>query len=173
MERLKHVDPQDRVFVYDAGIILEFLRDTYVNPRQFLLLKNVPSEISFEIMKFHFAIPGDHDGRAVARQEMYDEYVKWRFNKNYTTPVEKPYRFFLLLGKMKFAINGWQFKRLRKGISQMVYFTPVVKRFGHEDRGILDHSEIVEAVVTKFTEILTEDIDGNEYDETIVTQSEA
>lgn len=125
-ERMESIDPQNRVFIYDASIILEFLRDTYVNPRFYLIDPTLSSEEVFA--RSNFKNKDDYIGLSQKREKIYDEYVKWRVNKDYTAPIEASYKFGMILGKMRFARNGWQFNPMRRGLHQVVYITPVRSR---------------------------------------------
>lgn len=126
-ERLSYTAQEDRVYIYDAALILEFLRETFINPKTFLIMERVQT-FGDEISKDSFENPAEFQGLALSKAQIYEEYIKWRMAKPYTTPLEKPWKFFVILKRMKFYKNGWQFTSYRKGTAQIVYFTPFKKR---------------------------------------------
>ncbi len=120
-KRLENIDLQNRVFIYDGTLILEFLRETFVNPKEFV---DMPEDI-LEYGRDQFKDQENFKGLGMFKEQIYDLYLEWRDIKDYTTAIENRYRFFLILGKLTFRRNGWQFTKYRTGTDQSICFTPM------------------------------------------------
>jgi hypothetical protein len=152
-ERLSYTAQEDRVYIYDASLVLEFLRETFINPKAFIVterLERLGDEISREL----FAEASNFQKLGLSKAEIYEEYIKWRMTKPYSTPLEKMWKFFVILKRMRFYKNGWQFASYRKGTAQIVYFTPLKRRsestFG--ERMVSNPSEIPKSEEVEVTQ---------------------
>lgn len=127
--RLTHIPMNKRVFIYDAVMILEFLEEnfkrtgTLIKPEHVL---NIGAHI--DIKKFHMEVESDYDSSFMEMKKFYQKYCEWRSIKPYTAPVEKYYRFSLIIKKMLLPKNGWQFTVKRVGRVQLVVVGPLVSK---------------------------------------------
>ena len=131
--RLRNVPLNERAHVYDAGIIIEFLQKHIINPKTFLG-EILPGE---KIKQRDFKNIEDVAGLAVSKGTLYDIYRTWRAQVNYTKKVETLWVFGLILSRLSFQRNGWQFMSFRKGRDQIVYFTPMKARLTAKEEEII------------------------------------
>lgn len=125
-QRLSTTAPEDRVYIYDASLILEFLRESFINPKAFVDVNRIDATTN-EVTKEAFHDSENFKALGLSKAELYELYIKWRLKKTYTTRLEKMWKFFLILRRMRFYKNGWQFGSYRQGSAQIVYFTPFKK----------------------------------------------
>ena len=128
-ERLKGVPVQDRVFIYNAAIIIEFLNNTLMPTAYFLkpeeLHKIGPGQ---DFKPEHMKDPKDLNEFAFSLGDLYGFYKLYRQQKDYTAPIESRYKFSVILKKLSLHKNGWKFNTKRVGRAQIVYFSPALLR---------------------------------------------
>lgn len=111
-KRLKGVPIENRSFIYDATILLEFLNQTLM-PNSF-----------FETPEGKALLPQ----AKISHGDLYDYYKMFRQQKDYTHELESRYKFSVMMSKLLLMKNGWQFERRRIGRGQIVYFSPCILR---------------------------------------------
>lgn len=128
-ERMKRVAPENRVYIYDAQIIIKFLSATFM-PLQYFLSDEGIEELKrpIELDKKHFKNPDDAHEKALRIQQLYDYYLLFRQAMPYTRPIETLWRFRLIIKKLRWYRNGWQFKISRRGVDRFWYASPAVLR---------------------------------------------
>lgn len=128
-ERLKGVPIQNRVFIYNAQIILEFLNQTLM-PIQYFLSPAGEKEISgaFEFKPHMLKDPKAIYEHRISIGTLYDYYKMFREQKDYTSPVESRYKFSVILKKLNWNKNGWCFDVRRVGRGQLIFLAPAMLR---------------------------------------------
>lgn len=127
-ERLDGVPMKDRVFIYNASIIIEFLNQTLMPTAYFL------NDLGLKTMgSGQFELRFLKDPKAIYEKrfslgDLYEFYKLFRQQKDYTAPVESRYKFSVILKKLSFAKNGWKFSVRRVSRAQFVYFAPAELR---------------------------------------------
>lgn len=119
---------ENRVWIYNASIILEFLDQTLMPTRMFLKGDGIQVQPGNNISKGDlkdFSILNDY---SMSADELYNLYLLFRESKPYTIEIETKYKFKLILSKVKFFSNGWEFIRMRRGREQVIHFAPVMLR---------------------------------------------
>lgn len=128
-ERMKSVKPENRVYIYDAQIIIEFLHATFMPLHYFLNPDGVAAlERSVELEKKFFKSPIEFHNKALRIQQMYDYYLLFRQAMPYTAPIETLWRFRIIVKKLRWRNNGWQFGITRRGVDRFWYASPAVLR---------------------------------------------
>lgn len=135
-EKLAHIPMKNRVFQYDATLVIEFLAGTFMPPVYQLKTEalnriGAGSDIKKEDMKE----PEKFGALFISLYDMYNYYAKYREYKGYTAPIESRYKFSLMIKKMLLPKNGWQFAVKRVGRAQLVYVGPCELR-ANVDAGI-------------------------------------
>jgi len=128
-ERLKGVPLENRVFIYDAAIIIEFLNQTLM-PIKYFLSEKGEQEIS-GIDKFdpeNFKSKDTLTEHRISIGTLYDYYKAFRQQRDYTAAMESRYKFQIILRKLNWAKNGWCFDVKRVGRAQLIYFAPMMLR---------------------------------------------
>ncbi len=124
-ERLDGVPESERVFIYDAGLIIKFLSETFMPPAAFLPEGyKVPK--SLQIEDRGFLERGKKDSMPISH--LYEVYQLWREQKDYTRDVETKYIFSLIVKRLRFYRNGWEFNIFRRGTAQIWHAGPLVFR---------------------------------------------
>lgn len=128
-ERLEKVPRKNRVYLFNADIIIDFLNQTlmpihyFVKPETISKLKpGVP------LAKFFMKNENDLEEHRLTIGDLYEYYLLFRQQKDYTTPVETRYKFSVILRKLSFSQNGWQFLLKRYTRAQFIYVSPVQLR---------------------------------------------
>lgn len=133
-ERLSGVEPKHRSFIYDASIVIEFLRTKYMPVKYFFPdVKAVPGE----------DLVAGTDFKRIAKQhpllmrDLYQLYVLWREERDYTRKIETRYVFSLIIRHLRFYQNGWELYVFRVGKDQIWHAGPLVLRMDvpAEERG--------------------------------------
>lgn len=128
-EKLKHVPVKDRVFIYNATTILEFLNKTFMPTYYFLNqegAKRMGPGVTIE--KRDLNNPDDLDNCRFTLGEIYDFYKMYRQQSDYTSEIESRYKFSIILKKLSYFKNGWKLNTKRVGRAQFVYFSPLLLR---------------------------------------------
>lgn len=128
-KKLAHVPIKHRIFCYDGTIVLDFLNRTFMPLSYFVKL-----EVVYEIgagtppSKEHMKDPAKYEDVFMSVSEMYDYYRMFRQSVDYTAPIENRWKFGLLIKKLIYSKNGWQFNVKRVGRAQLWFAGPAVLR---------------------------------------------
>jgi hypothetical protein len=121
--------PRDKqVFIYDASIIIEFLDKTFM-PLNYFLNYQAMNEIGpgIEIQPKHFKDPKDME-KKMTMGDLYDIYKMFRQQMPYTREIESHYKFSVIVKKLRYRPNRWQFRVRRTGRAQFIYLSPLELR---------------------------------------------
>lgn len=128
-ERLHGVPLENRVFIYDAAIIIEFLNQTFMPISYFLSpkgYKEIGGTNPFE--KENFKDPNTLETYRESIGTIYDWYKMFREQRDYTAPIESRHKFQIILKKMNFNKNNWCFDVKRVTRAQLIYLAPTLLR---------------------------------------------
>lgn len=124
-ERLAGIPEEKRSHIYNATLVLEFLTATFM-PTAFFL------PVNFKVQP---GIPlGEKSMRAIAKDkaisisDLYDIYLLFREERDYTAPIESKYIFSIIVRNLRFYKNGWEFIPWRVGVAQIWYIGPLILR---------------------------------------------
>jgi hypothetical protein len=123
--RQQDVPERDRVYIYDAGLPLKFIRDTFV-PTEAYLPPGYRPEPSMQIYTEEFRDAALKHGMAIAK--LYDLYIDWRTKQPFTRPLETRYVFSLIVKRARFYRNGVEFSIYRRGAAQTWTAGPIQYR---------------------------------------------
>lgn len=127
-DRLSGVPLKDRVFIYNAAIIIEFLNETLM-PLSFFLKPEIIVDLpSRDLDKKDFKNPEDFNEQRISMKDLYEFYKLFRQQKEYTAPIESYYKFSVIVKKVSFKRNGWRFIVRRHGRDQTVMVAPAQLR---------------------------------------------
>lgn len=124
-ERLAHVPEAKRSHIYDATIVLEFLAATFM-PTKFFLPENFKPTPGQPL--------GPKSMRAIAKEnnfkmtELYDLYLLYREEKDYTMKIESRYIFGIIIRNLRYYKNHWEFVVYRVGTAQIWHVGPLKLR---------------------------------------------
>lgn len=120
---------KDRVFIYNASIILEFLKQTLMPTAFFLNSEGFKSLLpGVDIERKHLKNPDDLEKEKFTIGDLYEFYKLFRQQKDYTSEIESRYKFSIILKKLNLIKNGWKFRFRRVGRAQLVYLSPAQLR---------------------------------------------
>ncbi len=127
--KLSGVPIENRVFVYDASIIIEFLNRTFM-PLSYHLTREAMLEVGAgkTVKPGHLKDPKRYDDLFISVGDIYEYYKLYRDQMPYTAPVETRWKFGLIIKKMILTKNGWQFNVKRVGRAQIWYAGPIELR---------------------------------------------
>ncbi len=143
--RLSGVPEKYTVFLYDATCIIFFLEARYEPPHALLLISEIAPYQPYD--RDYFKDPQHFKRYRKNAKDLYDEYVQYRTTVPYTIPVESYYTFCMIINRLRFCKNNWQFMKTRITKEQTVVFTPLVpkgqmpKDITHIKRGMFRFSE--------------------------------
>lgn len=123
-KRLEGVPDNERVFIYDAGIIMRFLRETFMPTESYLEGYEPKSAASIDLQSFN----DKGKENAMSIRDLYDIYLLWRERQTYSRDTESPYIFSLIVKRLRYYRNGWEFHIFRRGAAQIWYAGPLVYR---------------------------------------------
>lgn len=126
-QRLSGVPMKDRVFIYNAAIFIQFLGETFM-PLDYFLSTEGRNNMGTDLLPKDMREPKDLKEKAISLGEIYEYYKLWRQHKQYTSPIESRYKISTILKKMTAKRNGWRFTFQRRGVAQIVYFSPLELR---------------------------------------------
>lgn len=128
-QKLAHVPVQQRVFQYDATIVIEFLAATFM-PLAYHLTPSALKTIGAgsEIRKTDLVKPERYGELFLSMYQLYEYYKLFRESRPYTSPVETKYKFSIIIKKLLLPKNGWQFEVKRIGRAQLIYVGPLELR---------------------------------------------
>ncbi len=134
IEEARRTIPENkRVFIYNADIILEFLNKTFTPLPYFVKagedgrdgLKAL--QIGADLVPEHFK-EGMYERYSMPLDKIYELYKVYREGADYTMPIETKAKFGLILNRLNYRSNGWQFIKRRLTRKQYVAFTPLKYR---------------------------------------------
>lgn len=128
--RLKRIPVDMQVWVYSAEIILEFLNNTIVPTRHFMTTEGKINASLEGLKKKHFDVSACVDSLGMSIDDLYELYLIFRENRDYTSELETKYKFSLIIGKLSYRKNGWKFFKKRFSRKQIIMFYPVLTRGG-------------------------------------------
>lgn len=126
-KRLEGVPMKDRVFIYNAGVFLKFLGETFM-PLDYFLSAEGRNNMGSDLKPKDLRDPKMLKEKAVSLGDVYEYYKLWRQQQPFTSPIESRYKVSLLMKRMTAGRNGWRFHHFRKGGAQVVYFSPLELR---------------------------------------------
>lgn len=173
-EKLKGVASKNRVFIYNAEIILEFLEKTFMPTGYFLNSEGLKTlSIGKEMKPFLFNNPKDLQEQKKSLGDIYELYKIFRQQSPYTTPVESRYKFSVILKKLCLLKNGWQFHVRRHTRGQIVYFSPVLLRIHAPIEERREHIPGDNPSETPTVEVTQEDHEAEVPEEIVIENGES
>lgn len=124
-ERLAGVPDESRSHIYDASIVIEFLAATFMPTKFFLPAGFSPAPgMPLGAKSMRKAA----EGKAMSMRDLYDLYVLFREEKDYTVKIESRYIFSIIIRHLRFYKNRWEFTVYRVGVAQIWHVGPLVLR---------------------------------------------
>lgn len=124
-ERLSGVPDSNRSHIYDASIVLEFLAATFMPTKFFLPANFSPTpgaQLGAKSMR------KVSEGKEMLMRDLYDLYLLFREEKDYTSKVESRYIFGIIVRNLRYYKNRWEFVTWRVGTAQIWHIGPLVMR---------------------------------------------
>ena len=126
--RLESIPAEKRVWIYSAEIILEFLGHNFI-PTKFFLTVNGSVEAKARPMKTEdFKESDSFKKHRISVNELYEQYLLFREKCDYTAEVETKFKFSIILNKLSYGQNGWEFIKARVSRQQIISFGPIQRR---------------------------------------------
>lgn len=125
-ENLEDVAIAHRVWIYDASIVLEFLRSTFMPTQYFIKEGYLNSDSTPDIMK-HFKYPLTREAY-LPLSTVYEYYLMFRQQRPYTKEIETRFKFGVILKKLRLRQHGWLVDKRRFGREQNVLYGPLMLR---------------------------------------------
>lgn len=132
-ERLAGIPDSHRSHIYDATIVLEFLAQTFMPTKFFLPEGFYPAP---GVPLGEKSMRKVSEGRSMMMRDLYELYLLFREDKDYTTKVESRYIFGIIVRHLRYYKNRWEFVTWRVGTAQIWHIGPLVLRkdVSNEDR---------------------------------------
>lgn len=124
-ERLAGVPDSHRSHIYDASIVLEFLVATFM-PTKFFLPQNFSPTPGIQLGAN--SMRKVSDGKEMSLRDLYDLYLLFREEKDYTSKIESRYIFGIIVRHLRYYKNRWEFITWRVGTAQIWHIGPLVMR---------------------------------------------
>lgn len=124
-ERLASVPEGSRSHIYDASIVLEFLTATFM-PTKFFLPEGFATEPGSQLGAK--SMRKVSEGKSMMLRDLYDTYLLFREEKDYTARIESRYIFGIIVRHLRFYKNDWEFIVYRVGTAQIWHTGPLVMR---------------------------------------------
>lgn len=128
-QKLSGVPIENRVHYYDATIIIDFLNRTFMPLSYFVkpeFLQKIGASVKPQMN--HMKDPTKFMDTFISVSKMYEYYQLFRNQMDYTAPVETSWKFGLIIKKLLYSKNGWQFNARRSGRAQIWQAGPAVLR---------------------------------------------
>ena len=126
-KKLASVPEENRVWIYNAAMVLEFLNKNFI-PTQYFFQPEVKEIRGGEALtKNHLQLGCDRKF-SMSVNDLYKKYMWYRDTMGYTSPIESFFKFKVMLNKMRFYKNGWEFFKHRRGTDQEIWFGPLLTR---------------------------------------------
>ncbi len=128
-QKLKNVPVEKRVWIYNADIIIEFLNSTFM-PTKFFLKNEGMSVAPGKQLVFEDFNPGAFEAETVriTMTDLYKYYLMFRQNKDYTSEIETKFKFQVIIKKLRYYKNGWEFIVTRFTRNQILIVYPALLR---------------------------------------------
>ena len=126
-KKLSNVPEENRVWIYNAEIIIEFLNHVFI-PTPYFFRPEVKSLPGGEQLTKQHLQPGADKKFSMSAKQLYEKYMWYRENMGYTTPIESYFKFKVIFNKLRCYKNGWEFFKFRRGTDQDVWFGPLLTR---------------------------------------------
>lgn len=167
-QKLKHVPTNNRVYCYDATILIDFLNRTFM-PLPYFVKKESLNDIGPGVSPRmeHMKEPQKFMDHFLSVSDMYEFYLMFRNQTDYTVPVETRWRFGLIIKKLIYSKNGWQFNVRRVGRAQLWYAGPVMLRVKASDEDRLKYKIGTPDVLAGQIELDTDDIGSEQVNEAV------
>lgn len=123
---LQNVSIENRVWIYDASIILEFLRSTFMPTSYFVKDDYVNGDFTPHIDR-HFKQPLTKKSY-LSIVQAYEYYLMFRQQRPYTSEIETRFKFGVILKKLSLRQHGWLIEKRRFGREQVVMVGPLMLR---------------------------------------------
>lgn len=124
-ERLAGVPESHRSHIYDASIVLEFLAATFM-PTKFFLPEGFSPTPGTPLGAT--SMRKVSEGKEMMLRDLYDLYLLFREEKDYTTKIESRYIFGIIVRNLRYYKNRWEFITWRVGVAQIWHVGPLVMR---------------------------------------------
>lgn len=124
-ERLAGVPESRRSHIYDASIVLEFLVTTFM-PTKFFLPEGFSPTPGIQLGEK--SMRKVSEGKALSIGDLYEMYMLFREEKDYTAKIESKYIFGIIIRNLRYYKNGWEFVVYRVGVAQIWHVGPLVMR---------------------------------------------
>lgn len=124
-ERLAGVPENKRSHIYDATIVIEFLAATFMPTKYFLPGDFKPTPGQPLGPKSMRALSKEHN---LKMTELYDLYLLYREEKDYTMKIESRYIFGIIIRNLRYYKNHWEFVTYRVGTAQIWHVGPLLLR---------------------------------------------
>lgn len=125
-KRLENVPLRNRVWIYNAELIIEFLNRTYMPTKFFLSTEGALRGKEDDLLEEDFQ--GFQNTQRISLDDLYEGYLLFREKENYTAEIESKYKFSLILNKMNYQFNRWEFRKSRYSRNQIIMYGPLQKR---------------------------------------------
>lgn len=167
-QKLKNVPINNRVFCYDATIIIDFLNRTFM-PLEFFVKKESLNEIGSGVSPRmeHMKEPQKFLDLFMSVGTMYDYYMMFRNQADYTAPVETRWRFGLIIKKLVYSKNGWQFNVRRSGRAQIWQAGPAMLRVKATEQERNDFKVAAPNVLAGQVEVDIDDVGAERVNEAV------
>ena len=123
---MEGVPENQRSHIYNAGIVLEFLAQTFM-PTKFFLPEGFKPEPGKELGAK--SMRKVSEGKDMSIGDLYNLYLLFREEKDYTAKIESRYIFGIIIKNLRYYKNGWEFILWRVGTAQVWYLGPLQTRF--------------------------------------------
>lgn len=117
---------RDRVWIYNADVILEFLNSTFM-PTRYFIKDEYEMSVEKPDLHHHFKNPLTRNSY-LPFNKVYEYYMLFRQQRPYTKEIESRFKFGVILKKMTLGKNGWLIEKKRVGRDQQIFVGPLVLR---------------------------------------------
>lgn len=124
-DRLRGIPDSKRSHIYDATIVIEFLTLTFMPTAYFLPPGFSPKP---GIQLGQKSMRKVSENRAMMMRDLYDLYLQFREERDYTSRIESRYIFGIIIRNLRYYKNKWEFTVYRVGVAQLWYVGPVMLR---------------------------------------------
>lgn len=153
-KRLESVPKAAQVWIYNADIIIEFLNSTLMPTNYFLKHKGLGLLPGNLVPLNEYTRLNDE----ITMEQLYKFYLMFREQHDYTSPIETKFKFSIIIKKLRFYKNNWEFVVGRKGRRQVVTVAPALLRSDLTDREKIDYP------VNKKQELDTKQVEVEAFD---------
>lgn len=126
-DRLKAIPIHERIYLYDGTRVIEFFKRSFVPTENFL----VPGTM----VHVRELTNEDWEGgkkqireNSLSLKELYELYKVFYQKNGWTTPIETAFQFGLMIRRLRFYKNNWEFYLYRLGSAQIWHVAPLKPR---------------------------------------------